>query len=45
MGSALIEFLAALVEAALPPANAKLRWILSLIGLMVLVALLYLAIA
>ena len=43
MGSALIEFLAALVEAALPPSNAKLRWILALIGLLVLTALLYLA--
>jgi len=43
MGSALIEFLAALVEAAIPSSNAKLRWILALIGLMVLAALLYLA--
>jgi hypothetical protein len=44
MGHALIDLLAAIVEAAIPSSNAQLRWILALLGLLVVAALLYLAI-
>ena len=43
MAQALFELLASVVEAAIPPANARLRGILALIGLLVVLALVYLA--